>query len=301
MTATLTEPGGRAAGPGQGPAARRAAAGSAWAWIRRSPSTLAGGFLVALFILVALVSLGWTPYDPLAIQPSAALHGSSAAHLMGTDQYGRDVLSRLMAGTQVAIYAGIVSVVIAAGIGIPAGLIAAQRGGIPGELIMRTGDVIYGFPALLAAITLTAALGASTTVAMIAIGVAYIPVFARIARGSALTVLASNYVLAARAYGRRPMAIVRRHVLPNIAPLLIIQASLLYAVAILAEAGLGFLGLGTPPPAPSWGQMVGAAQDYLAQDPMLTVWPSLVIAAAVLGFSLLGDGLREILDPESRR
>lgn len=284
-----------------GTAAPASAAGGLWPRLRRSPAAVAGGIIVAAFIVVALVSLAWTPYDPLAIDPGIALHGSSAAHLLGTDQYGRDVLSRLMAGTQVAIYAGIVSVAIAAVAGIPAGLVAAQRGGILGDLIMRAGDIIYGFPALLAAITLTAALGASTTVAMTAIGVAFIPVFARITRGSALSVLASGYVLAARAYGRRPMAILRRHVLPNIAPVLIVQASLLYSVAILAEAGLDFLGLGTPPPAPSWGQAIATAQDYLAKDPMLTVWPSIVIVVAVLGFTLLGDGLREVLDPGLRR
>jgi peptide/nickel transport system permease protein len=296
VTATLAEP---AAGPAADPVP--VAGGALWSRVRRSPSTLTGGFLVALFVVIALVSLGWTPYDPLGIDPSAALRSSSGAHLLGTDQYGRDVLSRLMAGTQVTIYAGIVSVAIAAGIGIPAGLLAAQRRGAIGELIMRVADVIYGFPALLAAITLSAALGASTTVAMIAIGVAYIPVFARVSRGSALTVLASGYVMAARAYGRRPAAILRRHVLPNIAPILIVQASMLYAVAVLAEAGLDFLGLGTPPPAPAWGQMIGTAQDYLSRDPMLTVWPSTVIVLAVLGFTLLGDGLREVLDPGMHR
>jgi peptide/nickel transport system permease protein len=280
--------------------ARLLGRGGLWSRVRRSPSTLTGGTIVAFFALVALVSAVWTPYDPLAIAPSAALHGSSWAHLMGTDEYGRDVLSRLMAGTQVAFYVGVISIVIAAGIGVPAGLLAAERGGSPGEVIMRISDVIYGFPALLAAITLSAALGASTTVSMIAIGVAYIPVFARVTRASALTVLSSGYVLAARAYGRRPLAIIRRHVLPNVAPVLIVQASLLYAVAILAEAGLEFLGLGAAPPAATWGSMIHDARDYLASDPMLTFWPSLVITLAVLGFSLLGDGLREILDPRLR-
>jgi peptide/nickel transport system permease protein len=281
--------------------ARLLGRGSLWSRVRRSPSTLTGGTIVALFALVALVSAGWTPYDPLAIAPSAALHGSSWAHLMGTDEYGRDVLSRLMAGTQVAFYVGVISIVIAAGIGVPAGLLAASTpSSAPSGVIMRISDIIYGFPALLAAITLSAALGASTTVSMIAIGVAYIPVFARVTRASALTVLSSGYVLAARAYGRRPLAIIRRHVLPNVAPVLIVQASLLYAVAILAEAGLEFLGLGAAPPAATWGSMIHDARDYLASDPMLTFWPSLVITLAVLGFSLLGDGLREILDPRLR-
>jgi len=260
------------------------------------PSLLIGGVLVGLIVLAALISLVWTPYDPLAVAPQHALHGAQAAHLLGTDEYGRDVFSRIMAGSRITIYAGVVSVCIAALVGIPAGLLAAERGGVIGEIVMRVSDVIYGFPALLAAITLAAAFGASTTVAMIAIGIAYIPVFARVTRGSALTVLGSGYVLAARAYGRRPLAIVRRHVLPNVASVLIVQASLLFSVAILAEAALDFLGLGTPPPTASWGQMIGDAQKYLSEDPMLAVWPGIAIFLAVLGFNLLGDGLQKVFD-----
>lgn len=285
--------GGGARGVDAGPGARR----GLWARSLRSPSMLAGGAIVGLVVLAALLSLVWTPYGPLAVSPPAALQGPSAAHLLGTDQYGRDVLSRLMAGSRITIYAGVVSVLIAGLVGVPAGLLAAQRGGIPGEVVMRVGDIIYGFPALLAAITLSAALGASTTVAMIAIGIAYIPVFARVSRGSALAVLSSDFVLAARAYGRRPLAIMRRHVLPNVAAILIVQASLLFSVAILAEAALDFLGLGTPPPTASWGQMIGTAQNYLSEDPLLAVWPGIAIFLAVLGFNLLGDGLREVLDP----
>lgn len=273
----------------------------AWRRARHSPSLLIGGTIVAIMVLMAILSFVWTPYNPLGIAPQIALHGPSSAHLLGTDQYGRDVLSRLIAGARITIYAGVVSVLIAGLIGIPAGLFAAQRGGLLDEAIMRTGDVIYGFPALLAAITLSAALGASTTVAMIAIGIAYIPVFARVTRGSALAVLSSDFVLAARAYGRRPFAVLRRHVLPNIAAILIVQASLLFSVAILAETALDFLGLGTPPPTASWGQMIGTAQNYLAEDPMLAVWPGIAIFLAVLGFNLLGDGLREVLDPRLRQ
>lgn len=264
---------------------------------RRDPSMVIGGVIVGVLVLAALISLVWTPYDPLAIATHHTLKGPSAGHLLGTDQYGRDVFSRIMAGSRITIYAGVVSVLIAAVVGIPAGLIAAERGGVVAEIVLRVSDIIYGFPALLAAITLAAAFGSSTTVAMIAIGIAYIPVFARVTRGSALTVLSSEYVLAARAYGRRPLAIVRRHVLPNVAAVLIVQASLLFSVAILAEAALDFLGLGTPPPTASWGQMIGdAAQKYLYQDPMLAVWPGIAIFLAVLGFNLLGDGLREVFD-----
>jgi peptide/nickel transport system permease protein len=274
---------------------------SGWRRARSSPSLLIGGGIVLLFVLAAIVSVVWTPYSPLAVAPSIALHGPSSSHLLGTDQYGRDVLSRLMAGSRITIYAGVVSVLIAGLVGIPAGLLAAQRGGLLGEVVMRTGDILYGFPALLAAITLSAALGASTTVAMIAIGIAYIPVFARVTRGSALSVLSSDFILAARAYGRRPFAVLRRHVLPNIAAILIVQASLLFSVAILAEAALDFLGLGTPPPTASWGQMIGTAQNYLSEDPLLAVWPGIAIFLAVLGFNLLGDGLREALDPRLRQ
>lgn len=271
----------------------------AWRWLR-SPSAVIGSAIVGVIVVAALLSLVWTPYGPLAVAPPSALHGPSAAHLLGTDQYGRDVLSRLMAGCRITVYAGVISVLIAAAAGIPAGLLAAQRGGILGEVVMRVGDVIYGFPALLAAITLSAAFGASTTVAMIAIGIAYIPVFARVSRSGALAVLSSDFVLAARAYGRRPLAILRRHVIPNVAGLLIVQSSLLFSLAILAEAALDFLGLGTPPPTASWGRMIGTAQNYLAGDPLLAVWPGIAIFLAVLGFNLLGDGLREVLDPRIR-
>lgn len=273
----------------------------AWDRWRRSPVALIGAAVAGLVVLVALVSLVWTPYGPTQVDPASALHGSSAAHPLGTDQYGRDVLSRLMAGTWITMYAAVSSVVIALAIGVPVGLLAASRGSWIGEGIMRTVDVIYAFPALLAAITLTAALGASTTVAMIAIGIAYIPIVARVTRGSALTVLKSEFVLAARAYGRRPVAILRRHVLPNIAPVLLVQATLLFSLAILAEAAVDYLGLGTPPPTPSWGQMLSSGQNYLAGDPMLEAWPAIALFVTVMGFNLLGDGLRGILDPRLRR
>jgi peptide/nickel transport system permease protein len=262
-----------------------------------SPSAMAGGVIVGAIVVAALVSLAWTPYPPLAVAPGQAFAGPGPAHLLGTDNYGRDILSRLMAGSLITLYAGVVSVLIAAAIGVPAGLFAAARGGLASEAIMRLADVVYAFPALLAAIALSAAAGASTLTAMVAIGVAYMPVFARVTRSGALQVLSTDYVLAARSYGQSRVAIVRRHVLPNIAPLLIVQMSLLFSLAILAEAALSYLGLGTPPPAPSWGAMLQAAQNYLFDDPLLAVWPGLAIALAVLGFNLLGDGLRDVLDP----
>lgn len=266
-----------------------------------NPSVVVGGTLVGLTVLAALVSLVWTPSDPLGVDPAHALAGGSWAHLLGTDQYGRDVLSRIMAGARVALYAGVVSVGVASLLGIPAGLLAALRGGAVGRAVLGVFDVVYAFPALLAAITLAAALGASTTTAMLAIGVAFAPVFVRVTRATALGVLSSEYVLAARAYGRRPLAILRRHVLPNIATTIIAQMSLLFALAILAESGLDYLGLGTTPPTASWGNMIQSAQDYLSRDPLLSVWPGVAIFLAVLGFSLLGEGIAEVRTARVRR
>ncbi len=266
-----------------------------------SPSATAGGVVTGLLVLVALVSLVWTPFGPNAIPQNVhLLAGPSGSHLLGTDDLGRDVLSRLMAGSRVSLYAGVIAVVVASAVGVPAGLAAASFGGAASEAIMRLGDILFAFPALLGATTLTAALGASTTTAMLAIGIASVPYFARVTRSGALAVLSSEYVLAARAYGRSRAAIVRRHVLPNIAPLLVVQTTLLFSVAILAEAALSYLGLGTPPPSASWGQMLESAQSTLQTDPLLALWPALAIAVAVLGFNLLGDGLRDVLDPRLR-
>ncbi len=266
-----------------------------------SPSALTGGVIVAFIVVLAVLSLFWTPYDPTAVSPSDSFQGMSWHHLLGTDDYGRDVASRIMSGAKIILFSGAVSVAIAAAIGVPVGLIAALRGGVLSDLLMRACDVIYGFPALLAAIVLAAAIGASTLSAMIAIGVASIPALARVTRSSTLPVLSSEFVLAARTYGRRRSVIVVRHVVPNIAPILIIQMSTLFSLAILAEAGLSYLGLGTPPPQPSWGAMVQEGQNFLNRDALLAVWPGAFVALAVLGFNLLGDGLRDVLDPRLRR
>jgi len=263
----------------------------------RSPNAMVGGAIVTLVILVAIVSIFWTPYPPLAIHTNEEFLRPALAHPLGTDQYGRDILSRLMAGTQVTLLSALGAVVIAVVVGVPAGLVAAFRRGVIGDLVMRGADLIYSFPALLAAITLVAAFGASTLTATVAIGIASIPVFARVTRSTALGVLESEYVLAARAYGRSNLAIARKHVLPNIAPILVAQIALLLSVTILAVAALSYLGLGTPPPAPTWGGMLESAQGYLAQDPLMALWPGLAIAITVLGFNALGDGLRDLLDP----
>lgn len=266
----------------------------------RNPSALIGGVIVLIVVGTALVSLAWTPYNPIALSPHL-LAGPSLAHPLGTDEYGRDVLSRLMAGTRITLAAGVFSVLIASVVGIPAGLAAAEIGGLVSDGIMRLADLLFAFPALLLAVTLAAALGSSTFTAMLAIGVASVPFFARVTRSGALTVLSSEYVLAARSYGRSRFAIVRRHVLPNIGPLILVQTSLLFSVSILAEAGLSYLGLGTPPPSSAWGLMLEDAQHgFLQADPLLSVWPTLAIVITILGFNLLADGLGDLLDPRQR-
>ncbi len=285
-------------------AAAKGAVGPSWARLRRlgrrSPSATFGGVVVGLIVLVALLALAWTPYGPLVVSTSKELLPPSPSHLLGTDEYGRDVLSRLMSSADLTLISSAGAVLIAGLVGIPAGLLAASRGGRLGELIMRAADLVYSFPALLAAITLVAAFGASTATATIAIGIASIPAFARVTRGAALTVLESEYVLAARAYGRSPLAILRRHVLPNVLPFVIVQSSLLLSITVLAVAALSYLGLGTPPPTATWGGMLQSAQSYLYQDPLLAVWPGVAIAVSVLGFNALGDGLRDLLDPTLR-
>lgn len=283
------------------PAVRRPAGASLpRRWVR-NPSALIGGIIVAVILAAALVSLVWTPYDPLGIAPSLALKGPSGGHVLGTDEYGRDVLSRLMAGSRITTYASVAAVLIGLVVGVPAGLVAAVRGGVISEIIMRTADILFAFPALLAAIAMTAALGASTTVAMVSIGIAFIPQFARVTRSAALGVIGSEFVLAARTYGRRRLAIVRRHVLPNIAAVILVQATLMLSLAILTESALDYLGLGTAPPTASWGQMLSTGQNYISVDLGLEIWPALTVFVAVLGFNLLSDGLREVLDPRLRR
>jgi peptide/nickel transport system permease protein len=281
--------------PGVAPAPARL-----WRRVLGNASALLGGTIVLAIVLAAIVAVFWTPYDPAGVDTDHTLAASSWHHLFGTDEFGRDVFSRLMAGAKLILFTGAVAVAIAAVVGVPIGLVAAMRGGLVGDALMRVVDLVYAFPALLAAIVLAAAIGASTFSAMLAIGIAFIPVFARVTRSGALQVLGTEYVLAARAYRRSGPAILVRHVLPNVLPILIVQMSLLFSLAILAEAGLSYLGLGTPPPAPSWGRMVGEAQSYLSRDPLLVLWPGIFIALAVFGFNLLGDGLRDVLDPRLR-
>ncbi len=268
---------------------------------RISPSLVAGTIIIGVMVLVAILAVFWTPYYPLALDTSREFLRPSLSHPFGTDEYGRDILSRVMAGATVALESSVGALLIALIVGVPLGLLAATTRGVVSEIVMRFIDLVYAFPALLAAITLVAAFGASTLIATIAIGVAFIPVFARVVRGAALGVLASEYVLAARAYGRSPVSILRRHVLPNILPVIIVQSTLLLSLAVLAVSALSYLGLGTPPPAATWGGMLNSAQSYLASDPQMMIWPGLAIAVTIFGFNALGDGLRELLDPRLRR
>ena len=263
-------------------------------------ATAAGGVLVGLVVVTAAVSWFWTPYDPTAIDARGRLAPMSWAHPLGADRFGHDVLSQIMAGARVTLLVGILAVAVAAVIGVPLGALAALRGGWVGEGVMRVNDVVFAFPAVLMAIMLAAAYGASTVTAMLAIGIANVPVFARLTRAEALRVLSTEYALAARGAGRRPFGVFLRHVLPNVAPVLVVQGTVLFALAILAEAALSYLGLGTPSPTPSWGRSLQESQTFFGQRPTLALFPGLAIAVSVLGFNLLGDGLRDALDPKLR-
>lgn len=272
---------------------------------RRHPSFMAGLVLTALLAGAALLSLWWSPYPPAAIDIPNKLAPPTAAHWLGTDSLGRDLFSQLLVGAQNSIVVG----VIAVGIGLVAGVLlgllaAAQRAAGRGwvdELVMRAADFTFAFPALLSALMLSAIYGPGLVMSIVAIGIFNIPVFARIARGAAVAVWARDYVTAARAAGLGPLAITRDHVLRNIASPLIVQATISFATAILAEAALSYLGLGTQPPQPSWGRMLGDAQSQLFQAPLLAVWPGLAIMLSVLGLNLMGDGLRDLMDPQLAR
>ncbi|WP_017792031.1 ABC transporter permease [Leucobacter salsicius] len=263
-----------------------------------SATLIIGLVLIGLVAAAAIMSFIWTPYDPTQAMPADRLQGSSPAHLMGTDKYGRDVFSAMLYGARITLFVGVISVGIAILIGTPLGILAGIRGGWIEEVIMRTSDIALAFPALLLAIMFSAVFGASTLTAMVAIGIATIPGFARVARSGTLQVMSTEYILAARAASQSRFRIALRHVLPNIIGIVVVQSSVSFALAVLAEAGLSFLGLGTPPPTPSWGRMLQESQQFLGTEPMLAVWPGLAIAIAVMGFNLLGDGLRDRFDPK---
>ncbi|CDR17712.1 MULTISPECIES: ABC transporter permease [Streptomyces] len=268
---------------------------------RRRPMTgslLVGGFIVMVVFGLALLSFVWTPHDPTLVNPSARLEKPSLEYWFGTDKFGRDVFSQILMGSRTTLFVGFVAVGVAAVVGVPLGIVAGMAPGWLGELLMRGNDLLLAFPALLLAIMFAAVYGASTLVAMVAIGIASIPHYARLIRGGTLQVMKAEYVVAARAAGRGPFSIGLRHVLPNVSSLVIVQASVGFAIAVLAEAALSFLGFGTPPPTPSWGRMLQESQEMLSVAPRLAVFPGIAIAVVVLGFNLLGDGLRDRFDPK---
>ncbi|HEY0187614.1 MAG TPA: ABC transporter permease [Cellulomonas sp.] len=264
---------------------------------RPGGALLIGGLLVALVLLVALASLVWTPMSPTTTDPLNRLQGPSAAHWLGTDGLGRDVASQVMAGARVPLLVGAVAVSISFLLGVPYGILAAMTDRRAGRWLMRWNDIAQAFPPLLLAIVLAAVLGGGTGTAMVALGIGAAPGVARVVRAGTLQVLSREYALAARAAGRGPLHTAVRHVLPNIRGVLIVQASVGFALAILAEAALSFLGLGTTAPTPSWGRMLQEAQAYLTVQPLTILWPGLAVAVTVLGFNLLGDGLRDRFDP----
>ena len=272
-----------------------------WRRALRHPSFLAGAVLSVLLVGAAALSFVWTPYSPYEVDMAAKLLRPSGGHWMGTDAYGRDVVTLLLVGARASIAVGVIAVGIGLVIGTALGLLAAARRGWVEEAIMRLSDFGFAFPAILSAIMLTAVFGAGMVNAIVAIGIYNIPTFARITRASANAIWAREFVLAARACGKGAFSITIEHVLPNILSVLIVQATIRFAIAILAEAALSYLGLGTQPPQPSWGRMLSEAQTLMFQAPLLAVFPGVAIALAVMGLNLMGDGLRDLMDPRLAR
>lgn len=264
-------------------------------------SFLLGAVLTFLLVFAATLSWVWTPWSPYEIDMAQKLQRPSAAHWLGTDPFGRDVASLLLVGARNSILVGVIAVSIGLFIGAGLGLLAAAKRGWVEEVIMRLADFTFAFPAILSAIMMTAVFGAGIVNSIIAIGIFNIPNFIRVTRASAVAVWSREYVLAARACGKGPFRITLDHVLPNISSVLIVQVTIRFAIAILAEAALSYLGLGTQPPQPSWGRMLAEAQTLLFQAPLLAVFPGVAIVMAVLGLNLLGDGLRDLMDPRLAR
>ena len=272
----------------------------AWRRLKRRRGALLGLAVVLLFIAMAVFAPWFGLQDPVATSWGAIRKAPSAAHWFGTDEIGRDVLSRVVWGTRASLLAGLVSVSISLLLGVPIGLAAGFLGGFADALISRITDAFLACPFLILAIALAAFLGPSLSNAMIAIGVSATPIFVRLARAQVLNVKVEDYIEAARAVGNPPLRIALRHVLPNITPPVIVQATLAIASAVIAEASLSFLGLGQQPPAPSWGSMLNTAKNYVDSAPWMAIWPGVSIFLLVLSFNLLGDGLRDALDPRQR-
>ena len=272
----------------------------AWRRFARRRAALLGVAIVLSFIVLALGASWIAPLDPIATSWGAIRKAPSAAHWFGTDEIGRDVLSRVIWGTRASLLAGVVSVSISLMLGVPIGLAAGFMGGAVDTVISRITDAFLACPFLILAIALAAFLGPSLSNAMIAIGVSATPIFVRLTRAQVINVKVEDYIEAARAVGNPPWRIALRHVLPNITAPLIVQATLAIAAAVIAEASLSFLGLGQQPPAPSWGSMLNTAKNYVDNAPWMAIWPGLSIFLLVLAFNLVGDGLRDALDPRQR-
>ena len=268
-------------------------------WQHRS--FVIGIILSFIMLLTGVVSLFWTPYSVELLDIPHKLQGASTAHWLGTDHFGRDVFSMLMVGAWNSMLVSVFAIGFGAGIGVPLGALAAGKRGWVEESVMRFNDFAFAFPALLTAVMLSAVYGPGTINSVLAIGIFNIPVFARITRGSALSIYKREFILAARTSGKGEVRIAMEHILPNIASVLIVQGTIQFALGILAEAGLSYLGLGTQPPMPSWGKMLSESQTMMFFAPQLAILPGLAIVLTVLGLNLLGDGLRDILDPRLRR
>lgn len=266
---------------------------------RPGPGTgrlIAGGAILLVVTAAGLLSLLWTPFPTDVLSIADRLRPPGGAHLLGTDQYGRDVLSMLMTGARLSLAVALLAVVIGVTIGVPLGLLAASGNRLLDAAVMRTTDVAFAFPAVVVAVVITAVFGPGAVNAIVAIGIFNVPVFARLARGAARSLMQRDFVRAARLAGKSGPRIAAEHLLPNVAGLVVVQASTQFALGVLAEAGLSYVGLGAQPPAASWGRMLNEAQTLVAIAPALVVWPGLAIVATVLGFSLLGDGLRDRLE-----
>lgn len=270
--------------------------------LTRNAIAMTGLTIIGLYLLVILVSTFWLPFDPVEMDIDHLLEGPSFAtgHLFGTDEFGRDILSRIMKGTSISLIISIAATALGAIVGTTMGTWAGYLGGRWDHWLMRVADVMFSFPSLLLAIFVMAILGEKTYNVIIAIGIVYIPQFARISRGAILTIKSSEFIKAARSNGASSTFILRKHLLPNILVPLIVQVSLSLSVAILLESSLSFLGLGVQPPAPSWGNMLSGARKVMVLAPWTAIYPGLAIVFLVLGFNLLGDGLRDILDPRLR-
>jgi peptide/nickel transport system permease protein len=290
---------GSTASPAPDTVLARPAENRAWRKFRAHRIGRAGAVMVAVFVLLAILAPVLPIADPTATDWGAVRQPPSAAHWLGADEIGRDLLSRMIWGAQASLLAGVISVAIALLLGVPLGILAGYFGGWTDAVISRSTEALLAMPFLILAIALAAFLGPSLSNAMLAIGIAATPIFIRITRGQVLSVAAEDYVESAHAVGLSTPMILRRYILPNVLPPILVQATLTIATAIIAEASLSFLGLGQQPPAPSWGSMLNTAKNFLSQAPWMALWPGIAIFVVVLGFNLLGDGLRDALDPRS--